>query len=65
MPLCSLRARGPPSGAEAPLGRSLGRRPSGPEALPPGQEPLWDGAWAGGPPGPEALWAGGCSGVTF
>jgi len=29
---CSLLARGPPSGAEAPLGRSLGRRPSGPEA---------------------------------
>jgi len=26
MPRCSLRARGPPSGAEAPLGRSLGRR---------------------------------------
>ena len=26
MPRSSLRARGPPSGAEAPLGRSLGRR---------------------------------------
>jgi len=26
MPRCSLRARGPPSGAEAPLGRSLGLR---------------------------------------
>jgi len=22
--------------------------PSGPEALPPGQKPLWGGAWAGG-----------------
>jgi len=32
MPRRSLRARGPPSGAEAPLGRSLGRQPSGPEA---------------------------------
>jgi len=28
--------------------------PSGPGALPPGQKPLWGGAWAGG-----------CSGVTF
>ena len=34
--------------------RNNATAPSGPEALPPGQKPLWVGAWAGG-----------CSGVTF
>ena len=33
MPRCSLRTRGPPSGAEAPLGRSLGRRQKGRNSL--------------------------------